>query len=166
MSGRGGVPVDGPGGDVWEDFLADATAIAEDYREGGWEVIECRPGDVTAIESTDHDRFGFSVLVPESEYEAVEDAFADCEFESVEVFSHAAGGIVFVLAVERDERREVAVTVPVFYRRPDARGIFEVAEQRGTLPVHVRSLSTDRWVTFSHDEPSLFAGERSEEEEP
>ncbi|WP_114575951.1 hypothetical protein [Saliphagus sp. LR7] len=155
----GDSPTEGLGPEVWPTFLADAADIAAEYREAGWEVVECDPGDVTAVASTDHDRFGFSVLVADDEYEAIEELFDRAEFDSVEVFSHAVEGVVFVLAVERDEEREVAVTVPIFYRRAGSQDLFEVAEDRGELPIHLRTPSGDRWLTFSHDEPSLFAGD-------
>ncbi|MCU4741042.1 DUF7529 family protein [Natronoglomus mannanivorans] len=160
MSERGPdpIPMDGPDAESWSAFLEEAGAVADEYRDDGWDVIDVQPGDVTPVDVPDHERFGFSVLVPDSEYDAVESFVEDesIAFETSEVFYHTAGETVFVLAVELDETAETAVVIPLYYRRPRTRELVTTALENGELPVHVRRLSVDQWVTFAHDEPSLF----------
>jgi hypothetical protein len=46
----------------WQEVLADAAAVAAEYREAGWETLVVSPGDVTPL---DGDPFGLDVLAPD-----------------------------------------------------------------------------------------------------
>lgn len=155
---------DGPGnavGEFWTDLLDDAAAIAAEYREEGWEVRTVEPGDVTPIDDADHDRFGLSVLVPGSEYDALEELVErdGISFDAAEVYRRSVGGTAFAIAVERDEASEAAVVVPLYYSSGEASAVLETALERGELRIHLRPLSIENWVTFEHDEPALFVPE-------
>lgn len=87
---RGPEPIsmDGPDAERWSAFLEEAETIADEYRDDGWDVTAVEPGDVIPVDVSDHERFGFSVLVPDSEYDAVESLVEDAEtaFDTSEVF--------------------------------------------------------------------------------
>ncbi len=60
-----------PAGSLWADLLADANAIAEEYRDEGWDVVVLEP---TAVSPVDRDeRVGLDVTVSDAEYEIVEE---------------------------------------------------------------------------------------------
>ncbi|EMA41885.1 DUF7529 family protein [Halobiforma nitratireducens] len=67
----------------------------------------------------------------------------------------------FVIVVERDVASETAVILPLTYSVDEARPVFERALVDEELLIRVRGDGTepDRWVTFSHDDPSLFLEE-------
>lgn len=156
MTGERPRSMDGPVASAWKDLLADAEAIAEEYRDRGWEVLTVEPGDVAPV--TKEERFGFSVLLPDSEYDAVED-LVDRDaagFGEAEVYRRSVGNTVFALAVELDETTETAVVVPLYYVPAETEAVLETAAEEGELLVHLRPLSIENWVTFSHDDPSLF----------
>ncbi|MFP8957895.1 hypothetical protein ACLI4Y_14305 [Natrialbaceae archaeon A-CW3] len=145
--------------DLWEEVMADATALADEYREEGWEVCSVRPGDVSPAEKDD--RFGLSVLLPGSDYEAVESLIddPDVSFNGAEVYQHTVGTVVYAVAIELDTANEVAIVIPMAYSVADFQTIFEHAFEDGELQLHLRPLTIDQWVTFVHDDPSLFVDE-------
>lgn len=152
----------GPLASFWTDLVADAEAIEAEYREDGWEVLSVEPGDVSPVDK--EERFGLSVLLPGSEYEAVEEVVEreGISFDEAEVYRRTVGEIVFVLVVERDPTSEVAVVVPLYYSPQWPGEIVETAVEEGVLEIHLRPLSVENWVTFSHDDPSLFVPEDDE----
>lgn len=150
---------DAPPADRVEDLLADAEATAEEYREAGWEVLALEPGAVSPADNDE--RRGFSVVLPGSEYERLEALF-DREavaFESAEVYRRSAGNTTLALAVELDPENEIVVLVPLWYDPARFRSVLVAAADEGEVRIHLRPLSIDRWVTFVHDDPSLFVDE-------
>ncbi|MFP9191016.1 hypothetical protein ACLI4Q_05045 [Natrialbaceae archaeon A-CW1-1] len=146
-------------GELWEEVLADATALAEEYRENGWEVRTVHPGDVSPTEKDE--RFGLSVLLPGSEYEEIESLIDDpnVSFDGAEVYQHTVGTVVYAVVIELDTTTEVAVVIPMAYSVAEFETIFEQAFEDEELQVHLRPLTIDQWVTFVHDDPSLFVDE-------
>lgn len=150
----------GPGSAVdrmWEEFMEDVAATAAEYREAGWETIECHPGDVAPL-GPDADRLGLDVLVPDSEAAAVAEVFRDedARFESCEIYSAVVEGTMFALVVVEDPGRELAVLIPTYYDIGFAEPVIAAAEEHGQMYVHVRDLDEDHVLTFAQDDPSLF----------
>lgn len=147
-----------PGTPEWTELLEDAGAIAEDYRENGWDAVVLEPIDVSPVERKE--RFGLDVEVSEEEYELVERLIADdaVAFGGAEVYYRPAAGDDrrFALAVERDEANATAVFVPLTYALSAAHGVFERALREEELQVHLRPEAATEWIVFSHDDPSLF----------
>jgi hypothetical protein len=124
------------------------------------------PGDVTPVGSPEAARRGFDVLLPDGEFEALV-AVVDggASFDAYEVYSAVRGGVRFMAVVMLDEAAETAVLFPL-YVRPGAEAAQELrghAEEAGAVETHLRRLAGDRYVTFVHDDPSLFFGQGSEE---
>ncbi|ELY64172.1 DUF7529 family protein [Natronococcus jeotgali] len=146
----------------WEELIDDAGEVAAEYRERGWEVLVLEPIDVTPVERGD--RSGLDVTIAESAYGRLEDIVADeaVAFGDAEVYYRPSegGDRRFALIVERDERSETAVVVPVAYAFPEARDVFERALRESDLQVHVRPADAAEWIVFSHGDPSLFLEER------
>jgi hypothetical protein len=157
-------PTDAPGepanpfADVvgrWDDVLADMAATAAEYREDGWTVHECHPGDVAALDGDDP---ALDVVLPGDEFEtvrrvAVEEGRA---FEDCEVFRALDGSLVFLVVVERDATTETAVVYPAYYDAAAEEEFVQEARDVATLPTHLRGLDPEDRVTFTHDDPSLF----------
>lgn len=167
----------------WAEVLADAAAITDQYRDRGWDVTVVEPRDVAPAETAD--RGGFAVLVADDEYDRVADRVGDASagdgdgagaaatgdggdgdgtgavdaggrFDDAEVYRRGLDDAVLAIAVERDPASEVAVVVPLYYLAAEARAALEAAQEGGELLLHLRPESSEDWVTFSHDDPSLF----------
>ncbi|WP_081661560.1 DUF7529 family protein, partial [Halopiger djelfimassiliensis] len=155
----------------WTELLEDTAEIADEYRNAGWDAVVLEPSDVSPSERAD--RFGFDVRVSDAEYGLVETLVGgdDVTFGDAEVYYRPADGEArrFALVVERDRETETAVCLPLTYSLEEFRPVFETALPAEELLVHVRSDrdaeadetddASDRWLTFSHDDPSLFLEE-------
>ncbi|WP_435551329.1 DUF7529 family protein [Natrinema sp. CGMCC1.2065] len=148
---------------VWDDLLEDAAGIAEEYREEGWDAVVLEPTDVSPVES--EDRTGLDVAVSQSAYELVEGLIEDGDvtISAADVYyrplEEGDGDRRVALAVERDEETETAVLVPLVYDVSACRSVFKTALLEAELLVHVAADPVAGWVTFSHDDPSLFLEE-------
>lgn len=148
--------IEGPPANEWQTLLLEGEAVAEEHRDDGWDVELLRPGDVTVVE--DGERRGISVLVPDSQYESIKQLVRrdDLVPRTSEVFRNVVNDHVLLLAVEKDSVTNNAVVIPLAYSLETARTVVEIAKKEDQLDVHVRALSLDDWVTFLHDDASLF----------
>lgn len=137
----------------WDDVLADMEHTAAEYRDAGWEVVELHPGDVTTVSGNP---FGFDVVVPGEEFEAVTRAVEAGEFTEDELYRNDAAGIAYVLAILQDPARKLAICCPIYYELDDAQDLIDDSKRAGVMYTHVRPLQRDREVTFTHDEPERF----------
>lgn len=148
---------------LWNDLLEDARAIAEEYREEGWDAVVLEPADISPVEETE--RTGLDVTVSAEEYEVVADLIeeGDVTISAADVYyrplAEEGSDRRVALAVERDEETETAVFVPLSYDIGDCRSVFETALVEEQLLIHVTADPDDGWVSFSHDDPSLFLEE-------
>ncbi|RQH03444.1 DUF7529 family protein [Natrarchaeobius oligotrophus] len=159
---------------IWTELLEHAGAIAAEYRDAGWDAVVLEPVDVSPSER--EERFGLDVRVSDEEYDVVETLVEneDVAFADAEVYYRPPDGDDrrYALVVERDESVETAVFLPLTYSVSRARTVLERALLEEELLAHVRpggdaedvasdagSADVDRWVTFSHDDPSLFLEE-------
>lgn len=161
----------------WDSLLEDATAIAEEYQANGWETIVLEPKEITPVAR--EERTGFDVAVSADEYDLLEDVIdhGDVTITAAEVYYRPPpdeSAQRLALAVERDDEHETAVVVPLAYEIADAQHVFETALVQEELLIHVlsedgssdvnasaaaergRNRETERWISFSHDDPSLF----------
>jgi len=137
----------------WEELLADADATAAEYREEGWETFAVRPGDVTPLSGSP---FGLDVLAPGDEFEALETLVEDVSFDTSHVYRADEGGVRFVVVAVEATADETVVVVPAFFDVDRAADLEERALEAGVMYTHVRPLSDDARVTFTHDDPELF----------
>ena len=169
----------------WRDLLDDAAAIASSYREQSYDVFTVSPRDVApllvdgtadaAVASTDprtddpsgvpsdvpsDDRpvGGLVVLAVDETIEELAEAVGDegRRFDAATVYQRSIGDVVLAIAVELDTTRNVAVILPLYYRREEARESLEAACETGELRLRVRSADREDWLTFAHGDPGLF----------
>lgn len=149
----------------WSELLEDAATIAEEYRENGWDAIVLEPTAVSPVER--EERTGFDVRVSGEEYDLVETLIerGDVTITAADVYYRPpedGDEHRIALAVERDEETETAVFVPITYDLSGSRSVFETALRDEELFLHVTPEATedaDSWVSFTHDDPSLFLEE-------
>lgn len=145
----------------WEAVIDDMEATATEYREAGWDVVELHPGDVAVLDDEQH---GFDVLVPDNEFEKLETVIDNAAFEDTRIFFAEDDGIAFVLTVVLDSEREIAVCCPLYYDLQDVNDLQKQADTQDQLDAHIRTLSNDRSVTLSHEDPDLFFPEETMDE--
>ena len=154
---------DGTATDEWDDLLEDASAIADSYRNDGWDVVV--PAPETVSPRAGDDRRGFDVLVDPETYDLLSSLVdGELSIDGAEVYYRPAEGDDrrFALAVERDSDTETAVCLPLTYSMAEAKPALKTALLEEELLVHVGAESdaeSQQRVTFSHDDPSLFLEE-------
>jgi hypothetical protein len=139
--------------DRWQELLEDADAIAAEYRDDGWETLVVHPGDVTPVTG---DPFGLDVLAPGDEFEALEALVETATFDTSHVYRAAEGGVRFFIVASEATDDETAVVAPAFLAAREEEELAAQATEEGVMYTHVRPLSDDSRVTFSHDDPGLF----------
>lgn len=137
--------------DHWEAVIEDMHATAGEYREAGWETVALHPGDVHVLRE-ESDRDGLDVVVPGEEFERLRELVADRSFDSYELYRADAGSMVYALVVLEAAGDDGAVFVPVYYEVDE----LERLAGADTLYTHVRPLSREEIVTFTHRDPSPF----------
>lgn len=140
-------------GERWQELLVDADGIAADYAAEGWETLVVPTGDVTPLSG---DPFGLDVLAPGDVFEALEELVASASFDTSHVYHADEGRVRFLAVVVEASDDEVAVVVPAYVDLEAAEDLRERALAAGVTYTHVRPLSDDARVTFTHDDPSLF----------
>jgi hypothetical protein len=155
----------------WESVIADMEATTAEYDDEGWNTVELHPGDVTPLWMDEDDEFGLDVLVPDNEFEELEELMdGGVSFDAFEAYRALADGLVFAVIVMEDRGNETAVLYPVYYDVQGAEEMLDDAMEAGKMYSFVRTLSEDR-IRFTHDDPSLFQppeeseGESSEDGE-
>lgn len=142
--------------DRWEDLEADLDATAAELEAEGWTTVPLHVGDVTTRPRADPP--AFEVLVPGNEFAALGTHLdAGVAFAETAVYRSAGGGVVFLLCVWRDPDARVAALFPAFYphRGRDAMALADHARDAGAVHFRVRTLSRDRAVTFTIEDPAL-----------
>ncbi len=139
--------------DEWAELLADAEAMAGRYREEGWTAVVVTTRDAAAV---DDDLFGLDVLVPDDEYERIEDIVETGAVDRTHAFRTDAAGVRLLVVVAEATAAEEAVLVPAYLSLEDVETLRERADTEGTMYTHVRTLATDTRVTVQHEDPELF----------
>lgn len=144
--------------EFWDDVVADMEATAAEYEDDGWETLQLHPGDVTTrVPDDEDDPFGLDVLVPNDEFDAVEDLLAgDVAFDSYEAFVALGDGLVLLVVAMEDEDAEVAVLYPAYYDVQNSEEMLAAARDAGEMRTYVRTLTNER-IEFTHEDPETFA---------
>jgi len=148
---------------LWDDLLTDTRMLAEEHREDGWDAVVLEPTDISPVDS--EERVGLDVTVSADEYDVVAGLIDDRDvtITAADVYyrplAEEETDQRVALAVERDDDSETAIFVPLAYDITAVRSVFETALLEEQLLVHVLADPDDSWVSFSHDDPSLFLEE-------
>lgn len=144
------------GDDNWEAVIEEMEATAADLREEGWEIVELHPGDV-AVFGEDAEFAGFDVLVPDNEFDRLEEIDASADLQETEVYRAESGQFVYTLVVTLDSNRMVGLCCPLYYDQQQLSQLPSGTDEQ--LATYIRTLSEDRGLVITHDDPSLFIPE-------
>jgi len=148
---------DDPVATHWDDVLADMSAVADELRESGWDVLELHPGDVTPLTGEFGDRVGMDVLVPDDEFDDLTGRFDGTVFDEYDVYRTVAEGVAFAVCAIRSTGANAAVVYPMYYRldEPPARRVLARARESGGLTCHFRRLDGET-LAFRFEDADLF----------
>ncbi len=146
---------DDPAGSTggWEAVLEDTAATAREYREDGWETLECRPGDSRLVHGDE--RTGLVVTLSGDEHGPLSALHDELDFSEVQTFRAPGGRRLYLLIVERAPGAETAVLIPAYYEPGRSREAVEAIREEGTVRLFCRRLDGDP-VAFVHDDPAPF----------
>ncbi|MEF8808248.1 DUF7529 family protein [Natronomonas sp.] len=142
--------------DRWQELMDDAEATEAEYNEEGYRTLLVHTGDVTPLTDVP---FGLDVLAPGDEFEALESLVEEATFDTSHVYRNEEGGARFLIVVVEGtdaDGEDVAVVVPAFLDIAGSEPLEERATDAGVMYTHVRPLSDDSRVTFTHEDPGLF----------
>lgn len=144
----------------WNDFLDDARATADEYRENDWEVQFVHPGAVTPLPAGSGDvrdeRVGLDVLSPGDEFRAVEEMADAAAFSEFDAYRAERDGVVFLVVVMKAPETGQAVVLPVYYVVSEAGETIRLVRERDEMRLYVRPLSDERRVVFTQEDPELL----------
>lgn len=154
--------------EFWDDIVADMEATADEYESEGWEAHQLHPGDVTTRSpdpESDDDLFGLDVLVPNNEFDAVEELLeGGVAFDAYEAFRATGDGLVLLMVAMEDNDEEVAVLYPAYYDPQDAQAMLAVADRESEMRTYLRTLTNER-IEFTHEDPGNFTPPTGEDAE-
>ena len=137
----------------WSELVAHAETVAEEYRDDGWDPLVVHTGDVTPLFD---DPFGLDVLSPGSEFEGVKALSDDVRFDTSHVYRGEEGSVRFLLIVAEASEERRSVLVPAYLSLEDVPRLEKRAREEGAMYTHIRPLSDDARVTFTHEDPEPF----------
>lgn len=139
---------------AWWRLIDEAEELAEDYRERGCDVLVVHPGDVTAVNKSDH--FGLNVLAPDSEYDRMRSLAERHSFDRSHVYRRVEEELGFFLCVFEGSGDDAVVLVPTYATETDLDTLYPLAQEAGEMPVLVRPLEYEERVTLAVADPDLF----------
>lgn len=144
--------------DAWQRVLDDMSAMAEEFEDDGWDVVDIAASH-TAPENPDAgdtDRFGFSYVIPDNDVEAFTDAFERGDFPKYRVFRKEVGSRVFQLTQFLDPETETAIFVAGTYEMLHAPALVKAAMREDKMYSHVQTIDGTVYGSFRHDDYTKF----------
>jgi hypothetical protein len=152
--------------EAWASTLDDMTAMADELREEGWDVVAI-PAGHTAPESPDAgatDRFGLTYVIPGNYTDEFGEAFEAGGFPQYEVYRAEADGRAYLVTVLLDPDSETAILLAGTYEIRHALPCMKAAAEAGTMFTHVQTLDETHLGSFEHDDHERFFPDRAQVE--
>jgi len=139
---------------TWRRLLDEAAELAEGYRDRGWTATVVHPGDVTPVNTGD--RFGLSVLAPDSEYDRVRSLADSHAFDRSQVYRRVDDGVTYLVCVFETAGDNTALVVPVYVTETGLDLLSPRARDAGEMEIHVRPLAYEERVALTVADPEPF----------
>jgi len=139
---------------AWEDTIADMKAIAEEWREEGYEVTDVVSVDAGPIgrDSNDDDgEYGMEFVIPDDDAEDFEAAFEAGDYGQYDVYRGEVEADAFIVEELVDHEVERVILLAGAYHLRDTRMCAYAAREEGEMFTFVRTLDKTRLGTFRHD---------------
>ncbi|MFC7114469.1 hypothetical protein ACFQH2_05160 [Natronoarchaeum sp. GCM10025703] len=142
---------------VREQVLEAAGGLAEELREGGWEVRVVSAGHVTPVPPRESkDDYGLVYIVPDSLGDELSALVDRGSFDRYESFRRVTGTDLSLVTQFTDRANELAVILVGTVDLDRAGPLASAARERGELYSHVRLLDGTLLATFQHENPAHF----------
>ncbi|QLC33462.1 hypothetical protein EFA46_004350 [Halarchaeum sp. CBA1220] len=147
---------------AWEATRDDMAALAEERREGGWDVVTLTAGDVriearaTGPEADDEGRYGLVFVVPKGDAEAFADVFEEGGFPAYEVYRAERDGRVFLVVSYFDPESETCILAAATYLKRDASQLVRTVAETEEMYTHVETLDRTHLGSFQHADHTKF----------
>lgn len=139
---------------AWEDTIADMKAIAEEWREEGYEVTDIISVDAGPIgrDSSDEDgEYGMEFVIPDDDADAFVEAFEAGEYGQYDVYRGEVEADAFIVEELVDHDVERVILLAGAYHLRDTQMAAWAAREEGEMFTFVRTLDKTRLGTFRHD---------------
>lgn len=139
---------------AWEDTIADMQAIAEEWREEGYEVTDIISVDAGPIgrDSNDEDgEYGMEFVIPDDDADDFVEAFEAGEYGQYDVYRGEVQADAFIVEELVDHEVERVILLAGAYHLRDTRMAAWAAREEGEMFTFVRTLDKTRLGTFRHD---------------
>lgn len=147
---------------AWEETRSDMEALAEERREGGWDVVTMTAGDVrieardTGPQADDEDRYGLAFVVPKGDAEAFAEVFEEGAFPAYEVYRAERDGRVFLVVSYFDPESETCILVAATYLKREASALVRTVAETEEMYTHVEKLDRTHLGSFRHEDHTKF----------
>ncbi|MDH5018804.1 DUF7529 family protein [Halobacterium rubrum] len=139
---------------AWEDTIADMRAIAEEWREEGYEVTDIVAVDAGPIgrDSNDEDgEYGMEFVIPDDDADEFVEAFEAGEYGQYDVYRGEVQADAFIVEELVDHEVERVILLAGAYHLRDTKMAAWAAREEGETFTFVRTLDKTRLGTFRHE---------------
>jgi len=139
---------------AWKDTIADMEAIAEEWREEGYEVTDIVSVDAGPIgrDSNDDDgEYGMEFVIPDDDADEFVEAFQAGEYGQYDVYRGEVEADAFIVEELVDHEVERVVLLAGAYPLRDTQMCAYAAREEEEMFTFVRTLDKTRLGTFRHD---------------
>jgi hypothetical protein len=139
---------------AWEDTIADMRAMAEEWREEGYEVTDIISLDAGPIgrDSNDEDgEYGLEFVIPDDDADEFVEAFEAGEYGQYDVYRGEVEADAFIVEELVDHEVERVILLAGAYHLRDTKMAAWAAREEEEMFTFVRTLDGTRLGTFRHE---------------
>ncbi|WP_136602744.1 DUF7529 family protein [Salinigranum halophilum] len=142
----------------WNEITDEIAQLRQEYESSGWETVVLHPGDVTAGTVTDGGP-GFQLVVPDSEFNALEDLVGEREasFDEFEVYHAPTDDLTFYIVVLRAASLQRAVFLPVFYDPTNNIEITNSVNHNLSISIEITVIGENKLYKFLIEDSEVFS---------
>lgn len=141
----------------WNEITGEIAQLRQEYESSDWDTEVLHPGDVTAGTVTDGDP-GFRLVVPDSEFNALEDLVGEREasFDEFEVYHAPTDDLTFYIVVLQAASLQRAVFLPIFYDPTKDTEITSSVDEDLIISIEVTTIGGNKLYKFIIEDSEVF----------
>jgi len=139
--------------EAWQQTLDEMDALAADRRADGWEVLTVMAAhtDTVSRDMREHDRFGLSHIVPDSDADAFAELYDEDAFDEYLAYGTEVEQYMYLVTELVDAERERSIMIASQYDTTFAPGMVENAREEGVLHTYVKRIDGTILATVDHE---------------
>lgn len=143
----------------WDEVNEAIERISQEYEGLSWGTLVLHPGDVsTRAGDTDEGKFGFQLVIPDSELTSLADLVGDTHgaYDEFEVYRAPNDELSVFIVVMKSADMDQAIVFPIYYDSITEQRFVELCQERDSLHVRLTDLVNSDEYQFKLDNPGLF----------